>query len=145
MRRVALTLALLLLLPVLSLAQTKTTEQTLMDIEHSWAATSLKNDVKTLDGILAANWTGTTPEGTVQTRAESLASIKASKFTKSEVSGMKVMVLNPTTAVVTGIWTGVGTDANGVKVDTSERWTDVFLLQGDTWKCVASQSTTIRK
>ena len=144
MRQVAGALALLLVLPVLSLAQTKTTEQMLIDIEHSWAATSLKNDVKTLDGILAANWTGTTPEGTVQTRAESLANTKASKFTKSEVSGMKVMVLNPTTAVVTGIWTGVG-NAKGVKVDTSERWTDVFLLQGGTWKCVASQSTTIKK
>ena len=61
MREVASALALLLVLPVLSVAQTKTTEQTLMDIEHSWAATALKNDVKTLDGILAANWTGTTP------------------------------------------------------------------------------------
>jgi ketosteroid isomerase-like protein len=145
MREVASALALLLVLPVLSVAQTKTTEQTLMDIEHSWAATALKNDVKTLDGILAANWTGTTPEGTVQTRAESLANTKAGKFTKSEVSAMKVMVLNPTTAVVTGIWTGLGTDAKGVKVDTSERWTDVFVLQGGTWKCVASQSTTIKK
>ena len=93
---------------MLSLAQTKTPEQTLMDIEHSWAATALKNDVKTLDGILAANWTGITPEGTVLGRAESLANTKASKFTKSEVSGMKVMMLNPTTAVVTGIWTGRG-------------------------------------
>ena len=145
MRAVAGALALLLVVPVLSVAQTKTPEQTLMDIEHSWAATSLKNDVKTLDGILAANWTGTTAEGTVQTRAESLASTKASKFTKSEVSGMKVMVLNPTTAVVTGIWTGLGTDAKGMKVDTSERWTDVFVLQGGTWKAVASQSTTIKK
>jgi hypothetical protein len=139
MRNAVGALALLLVLPVLSLAQTKTTEQTLMDIEHSWAATSLKSDVKTLDGILAANWTGTSPEGTVTTRAESLAN------TKSEVSGMKVMVLNPATAVVTGVWTGVGTDAKGVKVDTSERWTDVFLLEGGTWKCVASQSTTIKK
>ncbi len=145
MRHVASAFALLLVLPVLSLAQTKTVEQTLMDIEHAWAATSLKNDVKTLDGILAANWTGTTPEGKVQTRAEPLANVKAGKFTKSEVSDMKVMVLNPTSAVVTGTWTGVGTDAQGVKVDTSERWTDVFALQGGTWKCVASQSTTIKK
>ena len=145
MREVASALALLLVLPVLSVAQTKTTEQTLMDIEHTWAATFLKNDVTTLDGILAANFTGTTAEGTVQTRAESLANTKAGKFTKSEVSGMKVMVLNPTTAVVAGIWTGLGTDAKGVKVDTSERWTDVFVMQGGTWKCVASQSTTIKK
>jgi hypothetical protein len=49
------------------------------------------------------------------------------------------------TTVVTGIWTGVGTDAKGVKVDASERWTDVFVLQGGRYTCVASQSTTIKK
>jgi len=145
MRNAARVLALLLLLPALSLAQTKTIEQTLMDIEHSWAATSLKNDVKTLEGILAANWTATTTEGTLETRAEAVANAKASKFTKSEVSAMKVMVLNPTTAVVTGTWTGVGTDAKGVKIDTSERWTDVFVLEGGTWKCVVTHFTTIKK
>ena len=101
--------------------------------------------MKTLDGILAANWAGIGPEGTVTTRAESLANTKAGKFTKSEVSGMKVVVLNPATAVVTGVWTRRRTYAKGVKVDTSERWTDVFLLEGGTWKCVASQSTTIKK
>lgn len=145
MRYAARVLALLLLLPTLSVAQTKTIEQTLLDIEHSWAATSLKNDVKTLEGILAANWTATTTEGTIETRAEALANAKAAKFTKSELSGMKVTVLNPTTAIVTGIWTGVGTSAKGVKVDTSERWTDVFVLDGGTWKCVASHFTTIKK
>ena len=46
---------------------------------------------------------------------------------------------------VTGIWDGRWHGRMGVKVDTSERWTDVFLLQGDTWKCVTSQSTTIKK
>lgn len=145
MKNFARVFALVLVLPLLALAQTKSTEQTLIDIEHSWAATALKNDVKTLDGILAATWSATTTDGTVQTRAESMANTKASKFTKSEVSGMKVTVLNPTTAVVTGIWTGVGTGAKGEKIDTSERWTDVFVMQGGTWKCVASQSTTIKK
>jgi ketosteroid isomerase-like protein len=95
--------------------------------------------------ILAANWTGTNPEGAVETRAQALERTKTSKFTKSEVSGVKVMALNPTTAVVTGIWTGVGTGPKGEKIDTSERWTDVFVNQGGSWKCVASQATTIKK
>jgi ketosteroid isomerase-like protein len=149
MRRVAHLFALLVSLPALALAQTKPVaagpKQALMDIEHRWAATSLKGDVATLETILAANWTGTNPEGAVDTRAQALERTKTSKFTKSEVSGMKVMVLNPTTAVVTGIWTGVGTGPKGEKIDTSERWTDVFVKQGGAWKCVASQSTTIKK
>jgi hypothetical protein len=130
-------------------AQTKPasgdTEQVLMDIEHRWAATSLKGDAVTLETILAANWTGTTVDGGVDTRAQAIERTKAIKFTKSEASGMKVMLLNPTTAVVTGVWTGVGTGSKGEKVDTSERFTDVFVSEGGTWKCVASQNTTIKK
>ena len=58
---------------------------------------------------------------------------------------MKVRMINADTAIVTGVWTGVGTGPKGEKIDTSERWTDVFANQGGKWKCVASQSTTIKK
>jgi hypothetical protein len=132
-----------------ALAQTKPAaggpEQALIDIEHRWAATSLTGDVATLETILAANFTGTTADGGLETRSQVLERTKASKFTKSASSGMKVMLLNPTTAVVTGIWSGVGTGSKGEQVDTSERWTDVFVNQSGAWKCVASQSTTIKK
>ena len=149
MRKAASVLGLLVVLSVLSLAQTKsaagTADQLLMDIEHRWAATSLKGDVATLETILAANWTGITEEGAMMTRPQAIERTRGAKFTKSEVSGMKVVMLNPTIAVVTGVWTGVGTVSKGEKVDTSERWTDVFVNQGGAWKCVASQSTTIKK
>jgi hypothetical protein len=42
MKQLASALALLVALPALSLAQTKTTEQTLMDIEHSWQRSRLR-------------------------------------------------------------------------------------------------------
>ena len=149
MRRVAHVLALFVCLSALALAQTKPAaggaEQALIDIEHRWAATSLTADVATLETILAANFTGTTADGALETRSQVLERAKASKFTKSASSGMKVMLLNPTTAVVTGIWSGVGTGPKGEKVDTSERWTDVFVNEAGAWKCVASQSTTIKK
>jgi ketosteroid isomerase-like protein len=149
MQRAVTLLAVLVLVSGFTQAQTKPTsgdtEKALMDIEHRWAATSLKGDVATLETILAANWTGITVEGAVETRAQGIERTRGSRFTKSEVSGMKVMLLNPTTAVVTGVWTGVGTGSKGEKVDTSERWTDVFVNQGGTWKCTASQSTTIKR
>ena len=120
-------------------------EQALMDMEKNWAAASLKSDAATIDAILADNWSGITPEGKATTRAQSLDETKKSKLTKSEVSEMKVKMVNADTAVVTGVWTGVGTGAKGEKIDTSERWTDVFANVGGKWKCVASQSPTIRK
>ena len=54
-------------------------------------------------------------------------------------------MINADTAIVTGVWTGLGTDGKGQKVDSSERWTDVFVNQGGKWKCVASHNTTIKK
>src|SRR5207237_5263620 len=67
------------------------------------------------------------------------------KLTRPALSVMKLRMLNPDTAIVTGVWTGAGIDGKGQKFDRSERWTDVFTNQGSTWKCVACQSTTIHK
>ena len=119
--------------------------QTLMDMERKWVAAGLKNDAAALGEILADTWTAITAEGKVDTRAQALDNTRKAKWTKSEVSEMKVLALGPDAAVVTGVWTGVGTDAKGQKVDTSERWMDVFAKQGGKWKCVASESTTIKK
>jgi hypothetical protein len=148
MRRILFAaIALAMVVPATFLAQTKAggPEQALMDIEKAWVAATLKSDGAVLDGILAANWSAISVEGKVTTRAQAIDEMKKGKFTKSEVSEMKVQMIGTTAAVVTGVWTGVGTGAKGEKVDTSERWTDVFVNQGGAWKCVASQSTTIKK
>ena len=131
---------------VLAPAQTGgAVEQALLDLERKWVAAGQKNDAAALGEILAEGWSTVSADGKVITRAKTLEDVKKSKFTRSEVSDMRVRVINADTAVVTGVWTGVGTDADGKKVDTSERWTDVFAKQGATWKCVASHNTTIKK
>src|SRR5215468_11641557 len=115
-------------------------EQALMDMEKAWAASALKSDAAAVDAILADSWSSISPEGKVVTRAQALDESKKSKFTKSEVTEMKVRMINADTAVVTGVWTGVGTGAKGEKIDTSERWTDVYANISGKWKCVASQN-----
>jgi uncharacterized protein (TIGR02246 family) len=120
-------------------------EQALLDLERRWVAASLKNDVAALGEILADSWSSVSVEGKVMTRAQTLADAKMNKFTRSEVSDMKVRILSADSAVATGVWTGLGADAKGQKVDTSERWTDVFVRQDGTWKCIASHNTTIKK
>lgn len=148
MRRILSALALLgILVPASALGQPRDTgpEQALMDIERAWVAAIMKNDVAALDDILAATFTGTSIEGKVTSRAQVLADAKALKLTRSEVSDMEVVMIGTTAALVTGVWTGAGTDAKGQKLDTSERWTDVFVNQGGQWKCITSHSTTIKK
>jgi ketosteroid isomerase-like protein len=138
----------MLSLTSVAFAQTKPAagpDQALMDIEHAWAAAALKNDVAALGAILADNFWATSPEGKIIMRAQALADAKANKLTRSAVSDIKVVLINPTTAIVTGVWSGAGANAKGMKFDTSERWTDVFVNQGGKWKCVTSQSTTVAK
>ena len=120
-------------------------EQALLDMERKWVAASLKSDPAGVEDILADSWSTVGSDGKILTRAQSLDNMKKSKLTKSELSEMKVRMINADTAVVTGVWTGMGTDEKGQKVDTSERWTDVFANQGGKWKCVASHNTTIKK
>ncbi|HYN07789.1 MAG TPA: nuclear transport factor 2 family protein [Vicinamibacterales bacterium] len=120
-------------------------EQALLDLERKWVAAGLKNDAAALGEILADSWSSVSAEGKLVTRAQALDDAKKNKFTRSELSDMKVRMINADTAVVTGVWTGAGTSAEGQKIDTSERWTDVFAKQGASWKCVASHNTTIKK
>ena len=120
-------------------------EQTLMDMERKWAAAALKSDAAAIEDILADSWTTIDAEGKLLTRRQSLDNAKKSKLTKSEVSEMKVRLIDGSTAVVTGVWTGAGTDEKGEKFDNSNRFTDVFVKQNGTWKCVATQLTLIKK
>lgn len=120
-------------------------EQALLDLERKWAAAGLKSDATVLADILADDWTSVSAEGAVKTRAQAIDDMKKIKLTRSEVSEMKVRTIKPDTAVVTGVWSGAGTDEKGQKFDTSERWTDVFVNQGGKWKCVASHNSTIKK
>ncbi len=131
--------------PSMSNAKGGSVDQVLMDIERKWTATDLKSDSAGLAEILADSWSGINTEGKVESRAERLDSTKKSKLTRSEVSDMKVRMINPDAAVVTGLWAGAGTDAKGQKFDRTERWMDVFAKQGSAWKCVASESTVVQK
>jgi hypothetical protein len=123
----------------------KSTEQTLKEIENKWAAAALKGDSEGVSAVVADDWSGTTPEGKVQTKSEMLEDTKKAKLTKSEVGNMKVKSLGSDAAVVTGTWSGAGTGADGKKFDTTERWTDVFAKKNGEWMAVSSQSTTVKK
>src|SRR5215470_4187677 len=75
-------------------------EQTLIDMERRWTAASLKSDPAAMQDILADDWSTITAEGKMVSRAQSLDNMKKSKMTKSELSEMKVRMINPDTAIV---------------------------------------------
>jgi ketosteroid isomerase-like protein len=121
------------------------TEQALMNIEHKWADAAKSNDTSTVNSILSDKWITTEADGTRRTKSEVMDRAKKEKINRSEVSDMQVHMIDDNTAVVTGTWTGSGTDADGKPFDTTERFTDTFVKEGGQWKAVASQATTAKK
>ena len=124
---------------------TANVEQTLMQLEQQWNQALLAKDYKTVDQIMAEDWTGIDFRGMTVTKAETLAELKSgdSGNQSVELGEMTVKVFG-NTAVVIGSDTEKsvyhGKDSSG-----RYAWTDVFVKRAGRWQAVASQSTKIAK
>jgi ketosteroid isomerase-like protein len=117
-------------------------EQSLMQMEREWVEAAQKKDGDTLGRILADDWVGQGPTGTV-TKAQALAELKSgdSKLESITLGDMKVRAFGDTAVV-----SGTDDEKSSYKgKDTSGHytWTDVFVKRQGKWQAVASQSTRI--
>ena len=120
------------------------TEQAVAALEQKWVDASKASNPDMLAPLLADKFVNTDSSGKVTGKAETLASVKASKWEKNEISNVKVTVFG-NTAIATGNWVGKGTDDKGKPVDGHERWTDTWIeMSGGKWQCVASHGSTIK-
>ncbi len=111
-----------------------------LDLENQWAKAALENNADALAALLAEDFVSLESDGTERTKADVVARTKKAKWTTFQVSGMKVTV-HGDSAIVTGQWTGVGTDGGGQSVNAKERWVDTWVKMADgKWRCVASAS-----
>jgi ketosteroid isomerase-like protein len=126
----------------LALGQGAKVEQSLMQMEREWVDAAQKKDADTLNRILADDWVGQGPTGTV-TKAQALAELKSgeSKLESITFGDMKVRVFEDTAVVA-----GTDDEKSSYKgKDTSGHytWTDVFVKRQGKWQAVASQSTRV--
>ncbi len=118
--------------------------QTLIDMEQQWNKASKAGDADALAVFLADDLVYLDSDGTMRTKAEVLARTKKAKWTMMELSDMKV-TMHGDTAVVTGAWTGKGTDGAGKAVDDKERWADTWVKQSNgKWQCVSTAAAAIK-
>ena len=120
-------------------------EKALMDLEHQWVKAQLASNGEALAPLLAADFVALQADGTLQTKAAYVANTTGkAKWQVNAVSDMKVQV-HGDSAVVTGIWTGKGTDATGKAVDGRERYADTWVKMPDgKWQCVVSAAVAIK-
>ena len=119
-------------------------EAALRAIEEKWDAASVKGDTAALEAIWADSFVSTSVDGVVRTKPEMLARLKAGevKYLSAKVDDLKVIVSGDT-AVVNGRWAGHFVE-KGKTTKATERFTDTFVRQGGTWRCLASHASTLK-
>jgi ketosteroid isomerase-like protein len=119
-------------------------EQALMKMEQDSLAAILKRDVAAFGRFFADDAVLTTPDGSLQTKAQLLADIKSGDLVleSSSISDMKVRVYGAA-AIVTYITTDKG-KYKGQDISGRFRWTDTFVRGSGGWQIVAGHGTPVQ-
>jgi ketosteroid isomerase-like protein len=112
-------------------------------LEKAWNLALEEKDAKALDMLLANTLVSVDIDGSVASKSEFLASIKAPDYKPSQVVTEHTSVqVYGNAAVVTGTFRVKGSE-NGKPYVRRERFTDTWIKINETWQCVASQTTLI--
>lgn len=118
--------------------------QALMQMENQWAKASKASDGDALAPMLSEDFVAIDSDGSMRGKAEVIARTKKAKWVTNEIGDLKVIV-HGDSAIVTGSWTGNGTDGAGKPVNAKERWVDTWVkMTNGKWQCVASASAPIK-
>ncbi len=116
------------------------------DMENSWEASVAKHDYTTVDGYIAADFTGVSSKNKFVGRSEILSEYKGDKDTYKSAKNerLNIKMYGNNVAVVTGRAREVGTGKDGKAFDRTFLFTDTWMMRGGKWQCVASQSSKIK-
>jgi ketosteroid isomerase-like protein len=124
--------------------KTNETEQAVAALEQQWLQSQKTNNADVLVQLLADNFVGTSSDGKVTGKVETVATAKSMKWNTAEYNDLKVSVYGDT-AIATGGFKGQRTDASGKLLSVDERWTDTWVkMSNGQWQCVASQVTSVK-
>jgi len=117
------------------------TASKIQTLEHVWGEAQGKKDLKALDAIFDNALIFVDPEGTLMTKAELLARVRAAPLQRFVMESMMVRIFG-ITAMVTGVYRS--TEMQGGKVlQRRVRFLDTWSYQDGRWICVAAQATPI--
>ena len=113
-------------------------------LEQKWLDSQKTNNPDMVAPLLSDKFVNTGSDGKVTSKAESLASAKATKYESAAYDDVKVTAFGDA-AVATGDFKAKGTDPEGKPMDVHERFTDTWVKgpKGQ-WQCVASHQSTVK-
>lgn len=112
-------------------------------LEKAWNQAYKAGDTKALDGILDDQIVLINDDGSVQTKAEFLKTVKKSDSQEQQVApeSMSVHVFG-NAAIATGVFRAKGVEA-GKPYVRRERFVDTWVYKGGRWVCVATNATPV--
>jgi ketosteroid isomerase-like protein len=107
--------------------------------ENAWSRAEERKDARALDALMDNSLVCTDYDGTLKTKADFLASVKAAGHRPEQqvTESMNAHVYGDT-AVGTGVYRVKGVD-QGKPYQRRGHFTDTWIHQNGTWVCVASQ------
>ncbi len=122
----------------------KQVSQTIAHLERKWLAAQLNANISVMTNMLAEDYLGITPNGTLESKAETLANYKNGvvHFTTMSTSERKIRVYG-STAVVTSQAEVVGTH-QADSIHGRYRYTRVYHNDGGSWKIISFEASKIR-
>jgi ketosteroid isomerase-like protein len=119
-------------------------EGKIVALEKLWNQAYKSGDAKALDSILDDSIVLINDDGSMQTKKEFLASVKAVNAQEQQVSpeALKVHV-HGEVAVATGVMRAKGNE-RGKTYIRPERFVDTWLHKNGTWVCIATDATPIK-
>ncbi len=113
-------------------------------LEYQWLQSQKTNNPDLVAPLLADRIVSTGEDGRIMNKAQMLADAKATRYASADYEDVKVTVFGDT-AIATGGFRAVGTDASGKPMKVHERWTDTWVKMPDgKWQIVATQGSALK-
>jgi len=114
-----------------------------LGLESAWNHAIEGKDTAAMDMLLANTFVSVEIDGSVSSKSEFLASIKAPDYQPAQAVNEQINAqVYGDAAVVSGIFRIKGTD-KGKPYVHRERFIDTWIKRDQSWQCVASSSTLI--
>jgi ketosteroid isomerase-like protein len=146
MKRLLVMVGLLLTGVAIALAQQSSSSDDggrILALEKAWNKALEAKDTKALDMLLASTFISVDIDGSLASKSEFLASVKAPDYQPSQaVTEQSNVQVYGDAAVVVGIFRIKGTE-KGKSYVHRERFVDTWIKTNGTWQCVATTSALI--
>ena len=118
-------------------------ESKIIALEKAWNQAYKAGDRRALDTILDNDIVLINDDGTVQSKAEFLASVTASNSQEQQVAPESMSVhMFGNAAIATGVFRAKGVEG-GKPYVRRERFVDTWVFKGGKWTCVATNATPV--